>query len=105
MKNEPIKIVFERSGGVAGMRTTTTVNTDTLPTQEAQMLRDMVDKARFFDLPAVLAAPKSNSADRFQYKLTVEIGGRSHTVETGEAAAPQTLQPLLERLGAMARRR
>ena len=105
MKNEPIKIIFERSGGVAGMRTTTTVNTESLPPAEAQMLREMVDKAKFFDLPAVLAAPKSNNADRFQYKLTVEVGNRRHTVETGEAAAPQTLQPLLTRLGEMARRR
>lgn len=104
MKNEPMKIQFERSGGVAGMRMTTTVNTETLPAAEAQMLREMVDKAKFFDLPAVLETSKQG-ADRFQYRLTVEVGGRRHTVETGEAAAPQTLQPLLERLGAMARRR
>ena len=50
MKNEPMKIQFERSGGVAGMRMTTTVNTETLPAAEAQMLREMVDKAKFFDL-------------------------------------------------------
>ncbi|MBI3244583.1 MAG: hypothetical protein HYZ49_20070 [Chloroflexi bacterium] len=100
-----MKIMFERSGGVAGMRVTTTVNTDTLPANEAQMLREMVDKAKFFDLPAVLAAPKSNNADRFQYKLTVEVGNRRHTVETGETAAPPTLQPLIQRLGEMAKKR
>ena len=104
MKNEPMKIQFERSGGVAGMRMATTVNTDALPAAEAQMLREMVDKAKFFDLPAVLATAKQG-VDRFQYRLTVETGGRRHTVETGEAAAPKTLQPLLQRLGEMARQR
>ncbi len=97
-----MRIYFERTGGVAGMRLTATVNTDTLPPEEARDLRKMVDDARFFELPAKIATP-ARGADQFHYRLTVEVDARRHTVEMGEAAAPVTLRPLLRQLTAVAR--
>lgn len=97
-----MRIEFVRTGGFAGMRTATAVNTDTLPPDEARALRESVDAARFFDLPAVIASP-TPGADRFQYKITVEAEGRQHTVELGEAAVPEALQSLIQRLTALAR--
>jgi hypothetical protein len=97
-----MRIDLVRTGGFAGMRVATTVNTETLPPDEAHALRESVDAARFFDLPSVAASP-APGADRFHYKITVELEGRRHTVELGEAAAPEALQALLERLTALAR--
>ena len=97
-----MRIHFERTGGFAGMRMTTTVNTESLSSAEAQDLEDMVDACGFFDLPAEITAT-TPGADRFHYKLTVEDEGRRHTVETGDAAVPESLWPLIRRLTALAR--
>ncbi len=97
-----MKIQFERTGGFAGMRVETTIDTQSLPSQEASELQEMVDAAGFFDLPATIAAP-TPGADQFQYKVTIEAGGRQHTIETGDAALPDALWPLLRRLTALAR--
>ena len=95
-------IHFERTGGFAGMRMTTTVNTESLSSKDASDLRKMVNTAGFFDLPAVIRT-MAQGADRFHYKLTVEVEGQRHTVETSEAAASEALRRLLRRLTAMAR--
>ena len=97
-----MRIQFERTGGIAGMHIAATVETESLPPDEAQSLHDLVKAARFFDLPAVIEPPQSG-ADQFKYKLTVESEGRQHTVEVGDASAPETLQPLLRRLTVLAR--
>jgi hypothetical protein len=97
-----MRIEFVRTGGFAGLRMATAVDTDTLPPDEARILREAVDAARFFDLPPVIASP-APGADRFQYKITVEAEGRRRTVEVGEAAVPEKLQPLIQRLITMAR--
>ena len=97
-----MRIEFVRTGGFAGMRMASTVNTDSLSPDEARALRESVDAAHFFDLPSTLTSP-TPGADRFQYKITVEAEGRRHTVELGEAAVPENLQPLIQRLTALAR--
>src|SRR5262245_19567938 len=88
-------ISYERSGGLAGTSLTVTIDADTLSPEDARQLRELVDAADFFALPAVITAT-TPGADRFQYKLTVETGERRHTVEIHEAAAPAALQPLLD---------
>jgi hypothetical protein len=98
-----MRIQFERTGGLAGMRVVATLDTESLSPEAARELSEMVGAARFFDLPAVTAAP-APGADQFHYKLTVEAEGRRHTVETADAAAPEALRPLLQRLARLARR-
>ncbi len=97
-----MRIQFERSGGFAGMRLTATIDTDALAPDEARELQALIEAARFFDLPAVIASP-TPGADQFQYRLNVETAERRHTVEVGDAAAPDTLQPLLRKLTTLAR--
>ena len=98
-----MRIHFERTGGFAGMRVTSTVDTDSLPPDDARDLADMVDDSGFFDLPAAFTSPPGGEPDRFQYKLTIESEGRRHTVEMGEATAPDSIRPLLRRLTTLAR--
>ena len=97
-----MRIQFERTGGVAGIRVAATIDTESLSSEEARELREMIDAARFFDLPAFIASP-TPGADQFQYKVTVEAEGRQHTVEVGDASAPESLQGLLRRLTVLAR--
>ena len=97
-----MQIHFERSGGFSGIRMSTTLDSESLSLEEIQDFQELVKSSKFFDLPEKITSPKPG-ADRFQYKLTVEDEGRRHTVEMSEAAIPETLQPLLQRLNALAR--
>jgi len=97
-----MRIHFERSGGFMGMRIAGTVDTDSLPTEDALDLRQMVDAARFFDLPASFPA-SATGADQFQYKLVVEDEERQHTVEMTDVTSPDELRPLLRRLTILTR--
>lgn len=90
-------IQFERTGGFAGLRTAVTLNTDSLPLEEAQKLHELVEGAGFFEIPEKFPPPK-RGADYFQYKLTVEKEGKKHTVEVSEPAVSPKLRPLLESL-------
>lgn len=101
---DTMRIYFERTGGFTGLALATTVESDTLSQQDEQRLRQLIDEAGFFDLPAVLHDTAA-AVDQFGYKVTVEIAGRSHTVEATEGAIPPPLRPLLEWLARAARRR
>ena len=98
-----MKVGFERTGGFAGMVTSTVVDTATLPSNEANQLRQLVDAADVFRLPANITAT-TPQPDRFQYRLTVEDNDKKHTVMVGEQAVPGNLRPLLEWLMMAARR-
>ena len=100
---ERMQIHFERTGGVTGRSLTATLDTETLSPEEAHRLREMVDAAGFFELPAVIVTP-APGVDRFYYTLTVDTAGRQHTVHTSDAAAPEALRPLLDWLTDVARR-
>lgn len=98
-----MRIYFERSGGFMGMRVETTIDTSTLPDEEAQVLHEMLDAASFFQLPEDLTTA-SGGADQFQYKLIVESEDQEpHTVRLGDVSAPPEIQPLLRKLTMMAR--
>lgn len=98
-----MRIEFERSGGLMGRTIACSLDTETLPPDEARELRELVEEADFFSLPE--STPGSAAqADQFSYKIMVESEGRSHTVTTSDDAAPSALVPLLDRLSRAARR-
>lgn len=99
-------ISFERSGGLAGMRVTAGIDSDTLTDAEAHELKQLVDQAGFFELSARPGPPGAAGpgADQFVYRVTVATEGRQHTIETTDAAAPPALRPLLVWLTQAARR-
>lgn len=98
-----MKIFFERSGGFAGLSLRTKIDTNELPPQEADPLKEMVYRSKFFELPHELSSEQG--ADRFTYRLTVEDAGNTHTVEMKGAAVPDEIQPLLQELTTLARTR
>jgi hypothetical protein len=95
-------IDFERSGGFAGMTIKTTVDTDTLPSDEAKELGQLVSAANFFTLPRSINGGGSG-ADEFHYKLTVQVDELKRTVEATDSTMPDSLRPLVDRLMSMAR--
>jgi len=97
-----MRIEFERTGGFAGMRLSTSVDVADLSPRDQEMLESAVESADFFQLPRQMnsAAP---GADRFQYHLVIEREGNCHEVEVGEAVIPDSLRPLIEHLSMLAR--
>lgn len=99
-----MRITFEQTGGFAGMTITKVFDTSTLPEKETKRLRQLVEAAAFFNLPASLTSDTPHP-DSFEYLITVEEDGNQHTVEVSESAAPANLTPLLEWLRMQASRR
>jgi hypothetical protein len=93
-KAAPMNIHLERSGGFAGLRQSSDLESSQLSQEEGDELNRLVETSGFFDLPAEVRAT-APGADRFQYKLTVNDGARTHTVALDEAAVPERLRPLL----------
>lgn len=97
-----MQISYERIGGFAGLHLRTSVDTDELPPHEAEPLKDLINEAQFFDLPERLVSDESHP-DRFHYRLTIQDGDRSHTVEMNGSYIPDPLQMLLAELNRVAR--
>ncbi|MCY7276133.1 MAG: hypothetical protein LH702_20945, partial [Phormidesmis sp. CAN_BIN44] len=89
-----MKVTFERSGSFAGMLMTATVDTEILPTSEAEQLRQLIQATDFFHLPSKIVSA-SSQPDRFQYKITAEDGNRHHIVQVNESVVSDQLRSLL----------
>ena len=91
---------LERTGGIAGLRMTVMMNTESLPPEDTHNLHQMAEDAGFFSLPEKLPEPNTG-AGLFNYKLTVEkfalsfSEGKKHTVEVDQLNIPENLQPLM----------
>jgi hypothetical protein len=96
-------MTFKRTGGFAGISIAKVFDTAALPAEEANQLRQLVDAADFFHLPATITSNPAQP-DRFGYQLTVDENGRQHAVEVSEQGVPDTLMPLIEWLMAAVRR-
>ena len=81
---------------------TASINTETLSPVEEDQIRQMVEVADFFNLPATIASP--SQPDRFHYQITIEEGDRSHIVEFDESVMPDRLSPLVDWMTEAARR-
>jgi len=99
-----MKIHFERSGGFAGMMTNVVIDAESLTDEERQAIMAHVSNAEFFALPPEIADPSTTGADRYNYRITIEFDGRTHTVECTDGSAPASLVPLLDWLNNAARR-
>jgi len=90
-----MRITFERTGGYAGRKIQGIVESSSLSKQQANRLRELLNKSSFFHLPEKLT-PENAGTDRFYYKITIESEVGIHTVEAAEAAVPPHLRRLLD---------
>ena len=97
-----MKIFYRRTGGFAGMVMSFDIDTEFLSFDEAQELEELVSTADFFSLPEAILS-EGPGADQFQYKLTVEYQERQHSVDVGDAAVPESLWPLLNKIRVLSR--
>jgi hypothetical protein len=98
-----MRIQFERTGGFAGIRLALDLTESDLPEEEWQALQAALEQAEFFQLPYKVTS--GEQPDRFTYQVTVEDAARSHTVELGDGAIPENVQPLIQQLNRLARTR
>jgi len=96
-----MRIIFDRSGGLMGLKSSLTIDLDDLPLDQAETLRRLLDEAHFFMLPE--NPPAHPIPDTFQYTLTIETDTTRHTVHTSDTTAPDELLPLLRELSQRAR--
>jgi hypothetical protein len=99
-----MRIRFERSGGFANIPLRAELDSDQMPRVRAQELERLVERAHLFDQPAEISQAAA-TPDDFQYKMTVEDGGRSHALRTSDTAAPDDLKLLFDFLAEEALRK
>lgn len=97
-----MNIIYERSGGFMGLTTSYTFNLDDLPAEDAERLKELIGRIDFPALPENLEMSR-NIPDQFSYTITVESQEWTHTIRTGDATAPQEIQPLIETLNSLSK--
>ena len=95
-------IQFERDGGFMGRKVSLTLDLDSLPADQAEMLRGLLETCDFFSLAESSPAPPA--PDEFTYRITVNTETITHAVETRDTSMDESLRPLVEELGRLARR-
>jgi hypothetical protein len=95
-----MRVHFQVSGGVGsfpGLAAPRTIDLDSLAEEDRHRLKQLIDDARFFDLPSRIPAPHG-AADYQTYQITIEDGARRHRVAVSDPVAPAPLQELIDAL-------
>ncbi len=93
-----MRIQLTMEGGIAyfpGLSKPITIDSDTLPKQESDELKRLVNATRFFDLPTAMSTPAPGAADYRQYTITIDDDGKQHTVHLTDPIEDPNLQALL----------
>jgi len=98
-----MRISFERSSGFLGRKVNFSVDLDKLPHDQAEILKELLEKADFFNLPENLISKPA--PDEFTYLITVETTRIRHSVRCSDTSVPDPLRPLLDDLSGRARSR
>lgn len=98
-----MRVRYTRTGGfAAAMRREYTVDSAAISPEGADELSRLIEAADFFQLPSASPSPRA-MRDTFRYRISVEMGGREHTVEMDQAAVPDRARALLDWLDQRAR--
>jgi len=101
-----MRIEFQTEGGIAhfpGLSRPIVIDSEALATEAASELSRLLEAARFFEQPTVVGMPRPGAADYRQYTITVEEGGRQHSIQLADPVEEPTLQQLLRFLQTQAR--
>jgi hypothetical protein len=95
-------IIFERSGGFAGISQTLELKSDTMSVEDRDHLSKLIESSGFYNLK-----PESDTGlpDQFIYTLTIKSTGQEKTLTFGEGRIPNALRPLIDYFTAKLRRR
>jgi len=98
MTEADVRITYQMEGGftsLPGLAAPMTIDSASLPPEQAGELERRVQAARFFALPALAGAPARGAADHRTYTVTIEDGGRTHTVRASDPVEDAGLRDLL----------
>ncbi|TDH18409.1 hypothetical protein EXU57_23380 [Segetibacter sp. 3557_3] len=101
-----MKIHFQTNGGFAylpGMSKPFTIDTTNENAEAADQLENLVQEARFFELPTHSSTLSKGAADFITYTVTVEDGPRAHTITATDPVGDEKLHQLIARLRNLAR--
>ncbi len=98
-----MRVYFERTGGLMGMRLSGAMDTATMPQKEAIELQHLIMTAANYLEKRDLEAEPPGSVDTFQYRLVVDDGKKRQEYEMTEETAPDEIRPLLRHLTILAR--
>ena len=93
-----MQVQLQTEGGFAyipGLSKPITIGSESLPVQEVNKLKQLLDTAHFFDLPPVIGTPRPGAADYRRYTITVDDGSRHHSVQMTDPIKDPNLQALL----------
>ena len=96
-----MRIELKREGGLAyfpGRSRPQAFELGELPPEQAAALEARVRAARGFEQPSLVGASHAGGADRIRYTLTLEDGGRRHSVQLIEPVEDPHLRSLLDLL-------
>ncbi len=99
-----MKITYERTGGVAGIRKRAVLETHSLGADERAEWEGLVETAAFFSMPVAIGPANPQLRDAFSHTIRVEDGGREHTIEVQGTPDEGPVRRLLDRLQARATR-
>jgi len=95
-----MRIVYEKSGGFAGLRPARKdIDTAHLSAEDASELQRLLDAAAFFQLPAKIDQPQMR--DAFQYTISVDTGSRQQSVSIAGEPQEPSLKELRRKLEKM----
>ena len=103
---DTMHIELTTEGGIAhfpGLAKPTIIDTAQLSESDAQELARLVEAAHFFDRTVQEPAPRRGAADYQTYSISVEKGGRRHTVRTSDMTSDASLKALTSFLRAKER--
>lgn len=98
------KIKFERTGGFAGIRLAAEVEMDELPDDQRREILELLDEMDFEELSDKYDGEIS-FPDGFVYAISVESQKREYRIVAGESALPADMQPLIEILENITKRK
>lgn len=85
-------------GGLAhfpGLSKPVSIEGEQLSPEESAELEGILEKARFFELPTGPRPVPKGAADYYQYTVTIEVGGRRHTIKLADPVEDPNLQRLI----------
>jgi len=101
-----MRLSFARAGGFANTRLTAEADTDArslvfgssrssrpLTQDEADSIHELFNRSRFFNIRSELKP--ATGADRFEYVLTADVDGKTHTIQISESGVPTELEELI----------
>jgi hypothetical protein len=89
-----MRLKLRKTGGIAGLKVSAEVDSEKLPEAQAKKMKELVDQADLFNQAS---APRGKSSpDQFQYEISVEEGGKTHTFSTNESTASDDLLDLID---------